>query len=160
MLGNSDLVKAGSTVDVSADNPRGNLPDGFQGLIEHPILVSTRTSLAPVTSQVRALYLGQTGIPAAYEVRGAYLDLFPAPNDDYSLWCECWIFPDELEPSDDLPFDGLLDRVIADVTLQVIVGGLPMLSNAQLQVDIAHRLETALITRRPSLPERRPIHYF
>lgn len=156
----SDLVMLTWRPGVSTTRTRAYFPDGFQGFREHPVLVGDREPLFAVTDSTRASLIGKTGKPQHYEIRGDCLVLYPTPDAPYTLQAECWVFPEEVGFSDDIPFNGRLDRVIADTALQVIVGGLPLLSNAQFSADISRRLETALITRKPPLPVRRPIQFF
>lgn len=160
MEAQSDLVMYTWNTTVSTTRTRAYLPDGFQGFREHPVLVATKEALAAVNDAIRASLVGETGKPEYYELRGDYLLPYPTPDAAYQLQAECWVFPEEIAFTDDLPFFGRLDRVMADVALQVIVGGLPLLSTPQMQAAISHGLETALITRKPPLPARRPIQFF
>lgn len=160
MESGSDLVRYTWRPTVTATRTRAYFPDGFQGLREHPVLVATNDRLAAVDDAIRAELMGSSGRPEYYEIQGDYLALFPTPDASYQLQAECWVFTEEIGFDEDIPFGGRLDRVIADASLQVIIGGLPLLSTPQLQSDISHRLETALITRKPPLPVRRPIQFF
>lgn len=156
----SDLVMLTWRPSVSTTRTRAYFPDGFQGFREHPVLVGDKSPLSAVTDATRSDLIGETGKPRHYEIRGDCLMLYPTPDAPYTLQAECWVFPDEIAFSDDLPFVGRLDRVIADTVLQVIIGGLPLLSTPQFSADLSRRLETALITRKPPLPARRPIQFF
>ena len=161
MEAQSDLVISTWRPAVSATRTRAYFPDGFQGFREHPVLVGDREPLSAVTDSTRASLIGETGKPRHYEIMGDCLVLYPTPDAPYTLQAECWVFPEEISDfTEDLPFNGRLDRVISDIVLQVIVGGLPLLSTPQFQADISRRLETALITRKPPLPARRPIQFF
>ena len=160
MEAQSDLVMLTWRPSVSTTRTRAYFPDGFQGFREHPVLVGDREPLSAVTDAVRASLIGETGKPRHYEIRGDCLMLYPTPDAPYTLQAECWVFPEEIAFVDDLPFAGRLDRVIADTSLQVIIGGLPLLSTPQFSADLYRRLETALITRKPPLPARRPIQFF
>ena len=160
MESQSDLVMFTWRPSVSTTRTRAYFPDGFQGFREHPVLVDDKSPLSVVTDATRADLIGETGKPRHYEIRGDCLMLYPTPDAPYTLQAECWVFPEEIAFSDDLPFVGRLDRVIADTALQVIIGGLPLLSTPQFSADLSRRLETALITRKPPLPVRRPIQFF
>lgn len=160
MEAQSDLVMLTWRPSVSTTRTRAYFPDGFQGFREHPVLVGDKSPLSAVTDATRSDLIGETGKPQHYEIRGDCLMLYPTPDAAYQLQAECWVFPEEIAFTDDLPFFGRLDRVMADVALQVIVGGLPLLSTPQMQAAISHGLETALITRKPPLPKRRPIQFF
>ena len=160
MESQSDLVMLTWRPSVSTTRTRAYFPDGFQGFREHPVLVDDKSPLSVVTDATRADLIGETGKPRHYEIRGDCLMLYPTPDAPYTLQAECWVFPEEIAFADDLPFAGRLDRVIADTSLQVIIGGLPLLSTPQFSADLSRRLETALITRKPPLPVRRPIQFF
>ena len=160
MESQSDLVMLTWRPSVSTTRTRAYFPDGFQGFREHPVLVGDKNPLSAVTDSTRSDLIGETGKPQHYEIRGDCLMLYPTPDAPYTLQAECWVFPDEIAFADDLPFAGRLDRVIADTALQVIIGGLPLLSTPQFSADLSRRLETALITRKPPLPVRRPIQFF
>ena len=160
MESGSDLVRYTWRPTVTATRTRAYFPDGFQGFREHPVLVGDKSPLSVVTDSTRSDLIGETGKPQHYEIRGDCLMLYPTPDAPYTLQAECWVFPEEIAFADDLPFAGRLDRVIADTTLQVIIGGLPLLSTPQFSADLSRRLETALITRKPPLPARRPIQFF
>ena len=160
MEAQSDLVMLTWRPSVSTTRTRAYFPDGFQGFREHPVLVGDKSPLSAVTDATRSDLIGKTGKPRHYEIRGDCLMLYPTPDAPYTLQAECWVLPEEIGFSDDLPFAGRLNRVIADTALQVIVGGLPLLSTPQFSADLSRRLETALITRKPPLPVRRPIQFF
>ena len=160
MESGSDLVRYTWRPTVTATRTRAYFPDGFQGFREHPVLVGDKSPLSVVTDATRSDLIGETGKPQHYEIRGDCLMLYPTPDAPYTLQAECWVFPEEIAFADDLPFAGRLDRVIADTSLQVIIGGLPLLSTPQFAADLSRRLETALITRKPPLPARRPIQFF
>lgn len=102
---------------------------------------------------------GQTGIPQYYRQQADELYLYPLPATDCTVKATAKIVP-VLTLSDDLPWLGLLDNLIAVAAMQLSQQGYALLASPPFIAMIDKGISAVLVPRMTELPRVRSIKYF
>lgn len=153
----STVLQEESILEFTAGLGSKALPDGFYGLAAHPCISGNELT----EIQAHELYgLADSGSPKKYRVVGNTICLYPTPDAAVTLQLVCNIIPSELTMTDDLPWLGLFDLLIADAASRLAIAG------AMLRVDpafvsmVGEGVTAVLVPRTRVLPRTRPIKFF
>lgn len=164
MLHSSDLVRGKLMKQIKPGTSCITLPDDFNGIESSPVYssVSRTFELFPlIESDLEHLLRHSSGCPLKYSIEGTKMTLYPTSDSHGSLTFSYHKLFDVLEMSDDIPFNGLLDNIIAEVAIRVCASGVSVLVEQSLIVEIGTMIDQILIPRSRPLPSRnRPIQHF
>lgn len=119
------------------------------------------TELDPLAAGERVQYIGWTGSPERYEEKAGTIIVYPTSTTDTTLTAEYWAKPADLNGmSDVIPFSGMFDRVIADASIKIAIGGMGVVVNADFVAEVKQGIDQVLFARSKPLPNRRFTQYF
>lgn len=155
----SDLALQEISLNFAAEAESQSLPSGFMGFVGHPV-VDDGAELSGLPDLDTALEMrGDPGPPVYYEVLGDQLLLYPEPAESCIVKAKARIVP-VLALSDDLPWLGLFNDLLAVAAVQLSQQGLALLAAPPFLAMIDAGVNAVLVPRMKDLPARRPIHYF
>lgn len=155
----SDLAVEQHTLYYAAGSSRQELPEGFIGLASHPVSSCGELSRAADSSRAYELTSGARGKPELYEIDGDGLLIYPAPAAACQVTIRARVLP-ELELTDDLPFYGQLNDLIAVTAARLAQAGLSMLSDPAFLQMVDKGVGMVLMPRQYPLPRQRGIQYW
>lgn len=153
----SDLALQEISLIFSAESQ--TLPDGFVGFVGHPVVVDGYELTALPDLDTALELRGSTGDPQYYDIMGSVMMVYPAPASTATIKATAKIIP-VLDMSDDLPWLGLLNDLIAAAAVQVSQQGVALLAAPPFLAMIDKGVNAVLVPRMKDLPRKRPINYF
>ena len=155
----SDLSMQKISLSYSKEAISQTLPDGFMGFVGHPGIAEDEI-MAVVPDLNTALGLrGIPGTPEYYDVVGDQLFLYPEPATACTVTALAKLVP-LLEMSDDLPWLGLFNDLLAVAAVQLSQQGLALLAAPAFLAMIDKGVSAVLVPRQNPLPRRRPTQFF
>lgn len=153
----STVVQEASTLAFTAGLGSKALPDGFYGLAAHPCIDGNELT----EIQTRELYsLADSGSPEKYRVVGNTIYLYPAPDAAVTLQLVCNIIPSGITMTDELPWLGLFDLLIADTASRLAIAGAVLRVDPAFVSMVGEGVTAVLVPRTRVLPRTRPIKFF
>ena len=129
----SDLVKADLDKDVAKDEGVAGsftLDAGFVTFVDDPWIEGYLTTLLPVTDELIRIHEAETSsgsaevIPQYYRLRGLAVTLYPTNTVDITVRGSYYHKPILDGLTDDIPFSGLFDQLVADAVVKIAQAGL------------------------------------
>ncbi len=136
-LNGSKLLNEEVSLRYASGVNSAGLPDNMLGTVEPPFVLNIigqtgGIDLLPLPSGYRSSFVGVTGTPEYYEIKGADLFVYPTPNKASTVVFEASLAAIKPTTGTDLiPFNGLFDYIFREVVLLVMLQG----GSAVMQAD-------------------------
>lgn len=155
----SDLAQQEISLNFTRGAKSQTLPDGFMGLIDHPVLEGG-AELKVLPDVGTGLELRESaGTPEYYSREGSVLWLWPAPASEAVVQARVKIVP-VLEMADDLPWEGLFNNLVVESAARLSTDGYLVTVDPAFVTMIDRGVSSVLVPRMNPLPRVRPISYF